>query len=169
MFTAKPRNDVLNGRATKKRKKPHASRCLPQNRNPPSYAQSVSAAIFRVKQFVRKARATKDVTPGENQYPPSESSGTLRGNPPHERSAQLCADQWTPTQSPLRGTEARTGAEAYTNASLDLRIGETDSTVNAYRRQFPPDPFQIPLAPSGNHHRRKGACRSRTCPSIPYS
>lgn len=91
----KPLVTVLNERTEKHGRRAHASRCLPQARNPPSYARSASAAIFRVRKPVRKTPATKDVTPDKSQDPPSESSGTLRCslpclNPPEARHQYRC-------------------------------------------------------------------------------
>ncbi len=91
------------------------------------------------------------------------------GSVPGQTLGVAGTEKWTPTQTPLRGTEARTGTEAYTDASLQTRIGDTKGVVNARTAPATLEPSRIPSAPSENPCLRKDACRSRTYPSIPYS
>lgn len=194
MFTAKPRNNVLNGRTTKNGRRAHASRCLPQKRNPPSYARSVSAAIFRVRKPSREPTATKDVTPGKNQYPPSESSETLRcGLPCQKTLVTRLQDRsidhqcWCAERSkPLRLQEREEMGSAANSAARDRSTGWGGGRhqyflTNKDRRdrkrcQRQADtlaiilaPSPIPLEPSENPCRLKGACHSHTCPASPCS
>ena len=53
------------------------------------------------------------------------------GSVPGQTLGVAGTEKWTPTQTPLRGTEALTRAETDTNTSLQTRIGETESVVNA--------------------------------------